>query len=198
MGTKKRNVCFWSKRLNRVIHVLLQHKWLLCGFNKCPADADYINLLWANPKSEGSLSSQLVLVKRIGLRLALLCVRLMSSHSLTLSTFTAITVSLADKRTQGCQKVGPWFPDHMRVKYVCVGVCVCYWSKSHQLNSVSLLASFPWLGVLIPYLETEGNQVHISERWCNLSAVRLCFSRPNSHSGWERLLFPSCCSSFFR
>ena len=51
----------------------LQYKWLLCGFDTCLADTDYINLLWANPKSEGSLSSQLVLVKRIGLRLASLC-----------------------------------------------------------------------------------------------------------------------------
>lgn len=41
------------------------------------------------------------------LGITVLCVRLMSSHSLTLNTFAGITVSLEDKRTKVCQKAGP-------------------------------------------------------------------------------------------
>lgn len=168
-----------------------QYKWSLCGF------------VYGLIQNQKASCHKLVLVKRIGLHLALLCVRLMSSHSLTLSTFTAaITVSLADKRTRGSQKVGPWLlttweRDMCSCMYVCVCVYMCCWITSAK-TALAGQAFCLWLCVLMPYLETENKKVHISERWRNLSALQLCSSSPGSHNSQERLIFPSYWSSFSR
>lgn len=124
------------------------------------------NPLWANPKSEGFLSSQLVFLKRRGL--ALLCVRLMSSHILTLSTFTAITVSLADKSAEGCQKVGPWLLTTWEQ-----GMCVI---DANHISETALAGQLPlsWCSHPIFRERKKGTkQVHISARWCNPSAFQL-------------------------